>query len=138
MLAPSPNALHILLNLCQECAENNELVYNEAQNKEYGVFKEPAGFKDLYVPRFHLKDSVLGCVDKQKYLGVYISDDQKDGCNTCISRWIKAVYTHGNIIFNKFKHCSKVVTVKLFISYCNSSIVLNCGATICRNLLVKY
>ena len=37
-----------------------------------------------------------------------------------ISHQNKAVYTCGNIIINKFKHCCKEVTVKLFMSYCNS------------------
>ena len=116
LLAPSPNSLQKLLNLCQEYADSNELVYNESKTKSM-VFK-PAGMSDLYVPKFYLKGSVLSCVDKQKYLGVYISDDQKDDCD--ISRQIKAVYTRGNILINKFKHCSEDVKVKLFTSYCTS------------------
>ena len=40
------------------------------------MFKS-TGLKDLYVPKFYLKYSALSCVDKQKYLGVYIFDDKK-------------------------------------------------------------
>ena len=62
-----------------------------------------------------LKDGVLSCVDKDKYLGVHISDDQKDDFD--IYQQIKVVCICVNIIINKVKYCCEEVKVKLFMLY---------------------
>ena len=62
---------------------------------------------------------------KQKYVGVIITDDQKDECDT--RHQVKSVYSSENAIVQKFKHSIVEVKVKLCKSYCNSSIVHTSG-----------
>lgn len=125
LIAPSPNALQKLLNCCQKFADKNELVYNEKKTKCM-VFK-PNGFYDLHIPKFYLNNSMLNLVDKEKYLGVIVTEDQKDDCD--IKRQIRSIYSRGNILIRRFKHCSDDVKLKLFRSYCNS---LYCAQLWCQ------
>ena len=116
LLSPSPNALQRLLDCCHDFAIKNELVYNESKTKCM-VFK-PKCMSNLYVPCFYLNSVELLVTEKQKYLGVIITCDQEDNCD--IKRQIKSVYSRGNVLIRKFKHCTDNVKLKLFSSYCNS------------------
>ena len=116
LIGPSPRSLQVLLNLCEDFADRNELVYNEKKTKCM-VFM-PRKMNDLFVPDFKLKGATLNKVIKQKYLGVFLCENQMDDCD--IQRQMKSIYGRGNMLIRKFKFCTEEVKIKLFKAYCNS------------------
>ena len=67
IIARSPVALQILLDCCQECAEQSELVNNETKTKCM-VFKSQS-MLDLHVPIFYLNGAVLDKVRETEISG---------------------------------------------------------------------
>ena len=67
-------------------------------------------------------DIFMGCQkllfsETKKYLGCFIHDDLCDNNDT--KRQIRCVYTRGNILIKKFRHCTQEVKLKLFRAYCS-------------------
>ena len=116
LLAPSPHALQKLLNVCYDYSCDFELVYNSS--KTTCMVFLPKWLKHINVPTFNLGGLDLLYTDTKKYLGCFISSDQYDDCD--IKRQIKSVYSRGNVLISKFRHCSDAVKIKLFKSYCSS------------------
>ena len=77
----------------------------------------PQSMLDLHLSVFYLNGAVLDKVSKQIYMGIIVTDDQKDNCN--IQRQVKYVCSHGNVIIKRFNFYSDDANVKLFTSYCN-------------------
>ena len=116
LIASSPAALQILINICQAYARNNDIVYNS--KKTICMSFKPKCLKNLHVPTIYLNESPLKWVTNQKYLGVYFSDNVTDDRD--ITRELRALYAQGNIILRKFGKCSLQVKIQLFKSYCSN------------------
>ena len=138
LLASSPSALQKLLNICSTYADMVELKYN-AKKTKCMVVKCP-GYGNLKVPQFTLGHCVLNVTECTKYLGCFISNDLCDDSD--IKRQIRCIYTRGNILISKFKHCSDEVKSKLFKSYCSSFYGLNTWSShhmyVKKKLIVAY
>ena len=115
-MAPSPDELQELLNVCDKFATEHDIIYNVKKTKCMCI--KPRRFKDLYIPNITLNGDVLNFVTCHKYLGYNIDVSFTD--NKDISRQIRSIYAQGNIIVRKFKDCSPEVKSQLFKSYCNS------------------
>ena len=74
--------------------------------------------KHIHVPDVILNDKCLSWVEEHKYLGVFISFNMSD--NRDIQRQTRSTYARGNMLINKFRHCSSDVKLQLFKSYCTS------------------
>lgn len=116
VLAPSPSGLQKLLNICSKYAEENCLIFNESKTKCL-CFK-PQKFKNLYLPTLYLNNQSLLYVTEVKYLGILLSANFKDDID--ILRHVKYMYSSGNLIVNRFKHCSSEVKHLLFKTFCIS------------------
>lgn len=115
LIAPSPGALQKMLNICQEFAIDNSIVYNEKKTKLM-CFK-PKSLSDLYVPNIYLNNQHIHNVDNHRYLGMIIKDNLHDDYD--IVRQTKALYIRGNVVTRKFSKCTKEVKNSLFKSYCS-------------------
>lgn len=113
ILAPSPYALQVLLNVCETFALSNDMVYNV--KKTVAMCIKPRCFKDLTVPSIFLYGKELSWVDEHKYLGIFITSCQSDFRD--IRRQMRAIYARGNILIRKFGKCSVEVKLQLFRSY---------------------
>ena len=114
ILAPSPDALQKLIDICFKFADNNEMVVNE--KKTYVMCVKPKSLKKLRVPNVYLNGKPLSFIDKHKYLGVIFSEHQSD--NDDIGRQTRSIYARGNMLIKRFKLCNDNVKVQLFKSYC--------------------
>lgn len=116
ILAPSATALQKLLSICFMYARDNSILFN-AKKTKCMCFK-PGKKSKLYIPQVTLNKEPLKWVSDCKYLGVSIEDSGKD--NLDIKRHVRSMYTRGNLLINRFKHCTDDVKTRLFQSYCSS------------------
>ena len=63
LLAPSPKALQMLIDICVPFGIENDIVYNEEKTKCMCV--KPSVMKELYVPTFHLGHLNIKAVEKE-------------------------------------------------------------------------
>ena len=116
LMAPSAEALQMLLDECDKYAKQTELTYNT--KKTVCMLVRPKWLKDLKSPHITLNGSTLDFVDNHCYLGVQLSQDVKDELD--MKKQMKSIYARGNGLIRQFKHCNSDVKVKLFKSYCSS------------------
>ena len=116
LLAPSPNALQSLIDVCVEFAKENGLVFNAKKTKCMCV--KPAIFHKLYVPNFFLDGHIVTVVENEIYLGFNICSKKSD--DESIKKEMRNLYARGNVLIRNFKHCTNVVKVALFKSFCSS------------------
>lgn len=138
LLAPSPTALQKLINICETYAYNNDILYNAKKTQCMCI--KPRDLKKLYVPDVFLNNNALTWTKKQKYLGVYITDDRCDRDD--LSRELRALYARGNLILRKFSKCNNDVKRHLFKMYfsnlyCNQ-LWSNYGVEDVRKVKVAY
>ena len=113
IIAPSPCALHQLINICVEFSNDNFVKFNDTKSN-FMCFK-PGKFSDLHIPIIKLNNEPLSNIPNYKYLGIFINDQCCD--NVDISRHVRSVYTRGNMFISRFKNCSDDVKVCLFTSF---------------------
>ena len=116
LIAPSPRALQILIDISYNFAVNSHLVYNLKKTKTMCI--TPPRRKDVTCPPFLLNDTVLTHVYSQSYLGFFINSEMCD--EDSVDDVIRSVYIRGNTIKRKFMSCTENVKVKLFQTYCSS------------------
>lgn len=116
ILAPSPTALQRLINVCETYANNNDIQYNVEKTRCMCI--KPKDLKNIYVPEVYLNGNALSWTNKQKYLGVYITDNRYDSED--LSREVRALYARGNLILRKFSKCNNDVKCHLFKMYFNN------------------
>ena len=121
LIAPSPNALQKLLNVCNEFVNCNDLVFNVKKTKCMMIASDV--IKDLDFPNVYLNGNVITIVQKEKYLGFYITNDCCD--DSSIVAAMRGLYSRGNMLRRNFKQCNDNVKIRLFQSYCSS---LYCGS----------
>ena len=120
LLAPSPNALQKLLNVCDKFATENELIFNPKKTK--CICFTSKKLSKISIPCLYLNGNILAWVQEQKYLGVMLSDNQKDDCD--VLRQMRSFYSRGNTLIRKFRTCSSQVKSQLFKTNCAN---LYCG-----------
>ena len=116
LLAPTPQALQKLLNICEQYAADVELLYNT--KKTFCMMVTPKWLKYIDVPHIYLNDKELTFVQEHKYLGIIISCKMCDDLD--IKQQTRALYARGNTLISKFRKCDLNVKIKLFKTYCNS------------------
>ena len=67
LLAPSPTALQILIDICSKYFASHRLVINYEKSKCVAIY--PKSLKDLYFPKLFVNGSLLNNVEKETYLG---------------------------------------------------------------------
>ena len=132
VLAPSWDALQLLLDICEESADQLDILFNS--NKSVCMTFPPED-KDKIVnkcfPCFVLNGKQLQFVNSFKYLGHVITTSLSD--NEDVNRVVKGMFIRCNTLFNKFSQCSLDVKKTLFKSLC----VCVYGVALWDNLLVK-
>jgi len=116
ILAPSPAALQELINVCEQFASENDMVYNVSKSRCIAFI--PSCYKNINIPKLFLGNSPLVWVSSHKYLGAMLTSDLTDDCD--IERQLHATYVRGNVLVHKFRNCCENVKLKLFQSYCSS------------------
>ena len=73
IMAPSPKGLQKLIDICDNFAGNNDMLFN-AKKTVCMCIKRSSSVK-LRIPDLYLGNNKLSWLTRHKYLGVYISDD---------------------------------------------------------------
>ena len=113
LLAPSPDALQSLLDICNQYASEHCIKYNSRKTVCMTIL--PKWLKSFSVPDFKLNGSKLKTVKQQKYLGVFITDTFTDDLD--INRQVRSTYCIGNMIISRFRFCTEDVKLQLFKTY---------------------
>ena len=116
LLAPSPKALQILIDICAAYAKDNDLIFNAKKTKTMCI--KPKLLKCLYVPKFYLDETVICSVDHETYLGFIVNKEFTD--NDHMSKEMRNIYARGNMLIRNFKHCTNDVKIKLYRTFCSS------------------
>ena len=69
IMAPSPAALQLLLDICDRFAQSNDMVYNAKKTVCMAIL--PKRLKKINVPNLYLTVSCLKWVHEHKYLGLF-------------------------------------------------------------------
>ena len=93
----------------------------------------PRDMAKLTVPKFFIDDSPITVVDQQCYLGVLLNSACSD--NADIKTQVRSLYVRGNMILQKFGHCSDEVKGQLFRNYCTSFYCLSLWSAFNRTTL---
>ena len=123
IIAPSPTSLQELFDICADFAVSNFIIFNEKKTKCMRF--KPNSLNDLFVPTLCLND--VPFVTSTNYLGVIIQDKDQDDDD--IMRYVKSLYSRGNMLISHFKTCSSSIKVKLFNSLAMPMAVI-CGQRI--------
>ena len=116
LIAPSPVALQKLINICEEYAISNDILYNT--KKPVCMCFLPKVLQNCDIPGITLNDSNLEWVLEYKYLGIFISSNLCDSRD--IKRQLRSIYARGNTLVRKFGKCTDQVKLELFRSYCSN------------------
>ena len=125
LIASSVYALQKLLNICDDFAMKNSIIFNE--NKSYCIYFRSRKLKNVTPGSVMLRGSNIKIVDSEKYLGHILTSNLKDSDD--IERQKRLFYARGNTIVRKFKFCSVAVKRILFKAYCTS---FYCSALWCK------
>jgi len=118
LLAPSWSALQSLIDVLFTSADRINMKFN-ADKTVCMVFNPTVSRKIVAHNFFQFTagNDKLEFVDRFKYLGNIITKDLRD--DEDIEREIKCLFTRCNVLISRFKHCSWLVKLKLFRSYCS-------------------
>ena len=120
LLAPSSQAMHLLIKQCETFVNSHSMIYNV--KKSVCMCVKPKWLNNMTVPSITLNGRILEYSSVQKYLGVLINSNFND--NDDQKRQLKSIYSSGNILIRKFRQCTDDVKDHLFQMYCTS---LYCG-----------
>jgi hypothetical protein len=121
LVCPSISALRKLIRICEQYAEQHDIIYNA--KKTVCMCFESSRLKFDRLPCIYLCGEKLNFVDNCTYLGHIICNDRKDNCD--IRRQYRALCVRANVLLRRFAACSKTVKTQLFTSYCGN---VYCGA----------
>ena len=93
VLAPSPKALQMLIDIFVAFGIKNDIVYNEQKTKCMCI--KPSVMKNLYIAMFHLGHLNIKAVAKETYLGYIINTDISDDDH--IIKEIRNIYARENM-----------------------------------------
>ena len=116
LLAPSPSALRILLNICDSYSSRYDILYST--EKTLCMIFWPKNYKFKYNPTFRIQNEDLEYTEEFKYLGVLINPTLSD--NNEILKRAGKMYAAGNTVISKFKNCSNQCKNLMFQMYCSN------------------
>ena len=117
LISPSPTGLQKLLQICQQYALDNDMIYNAKKTVCMLISKRPNKY-NMQIPQMFLDGNLLKWTSEHQYLGVLISSDFSDDAD--IKRQRKSIYAKGNILIRKFRNCTENIKDQLFQSYCSN------------------
>ena len=85
-------------------------------------------FKDVQVPLFFLNGNKIVHVNKEKYLGYVICDNNTDDDD--MQREIRSIFAKVNTLCRNFRECDDMVKSKLFRATVLASTAVHFGRTI--------
>jgi hypothetical protein len=146
VLAPSPTALQMLLNLCSEFATSNSIVFNVIKTK--CMYIVPKTLKKLYVPDFYLNNENIHLVKEEKYLGIIFDNnlinllsDERD-----MKRHQRSIYTAADICSSlsfaiapmtlNYFYLEAIVTIFMVVSF--GAIIVPLCLPSCRLLITMF
>ena len=116
LLAPSANALRILMNLANTCASELHLSFNYEKTKVMIFRHHRLKYQFNLSNCFHINGMPIEIVPSIKYLG-YVITDKLDYAED-FSRVKSKFYADFNVILRHFHFADKDVKVFLFKQYC--------------------
>ena len=116
LMAPTAEALQILIDACQAYAATHDIIYNTTKTECMVI--PPKNSKVTYVKSALLNGCALKFVNSFTYLGHIITEDIRDDCD--ILKQNRKLTAIGNTILRKFSFCTQEVKLELFRSYCYS------------------
>jgi hypothetical protein len=138
LLAPSAQALQLLVNQCELFAGCHDILYNT--KKSVCMCIKPRNFKFDIPNNVLLNGKLLKNVTSEKYLGVLVANNCKDDPD--IEQQCRSLYSRGNVLIRNFKSCSEDVKCHLFRAYCSniycSFLWSNFNVETMRRLKVAY
>ena len=111
VFSPSVKGLQKVVNVCQEYAANNCIIFNN--NKTVSMIHHNKKFKVNIEPNIILDGRCIKFVNSVKYLGVLITNDLFDDLD--INRLLGYLYCIGNTLRSKFHNCSSQVKDVFFV-----------------------
>ena len=109
--SPPATALQKLLDIRSVYSDKHDIVYNV--NKSVCMVINSAKYKITNLPRVYLAGVLLEYVERYKYLGIQVRNDDYD-----ITRQLRSIILRTNILLRTFSRCSIEVKLHLFQSYC--------------------
>ena len=117
ILAPAASDLQKLLIICEEFANEHDLVFN--CNKSWCMCILPKCSKIVNIPSVTLQNTRILYVNTFKYLGVFINDNCSDDDDN-VKRQLRSLYARSIMLRKKFFNCSEEVKAKLYTTYCSN------------------
>ena len=118
LLAPSPSALRIMLQLCEQFAECRGLRFNPAKTQLIRFSYSPSTI--LCNAKFSFCGHTLSFVDTVSHLGVLLHYNLSDAYDHDINMKIRDLVKKSNCLITYFPSVGPVILTKLFQSYCLS------------------
>lgn len=116
LVAPSPRALQLLIDVSFKFSKQNYLKYNIKKTKSICIC--PESRKGVICPQFYLDNLYIKHVLSHSYLGVFINSEMCD--DDSVDAVIKSTYQRGNMIKRNFFNCTEDVKIRLFQTYCSN------------------
>ena len=108
LISLSSTGMQQLLNICQNCAMDQQLLYN--RSKSYSLCFKSKSIK-ITQPSFYLNLLKFPIVENCRYLGITISTKNSD---LDVKRQMREIYANTNLLLRKFFKCSVDVKCYLF------------------------
>ena len=116
VFAPTTAGLQSLVDKCVTYADEHNIVFNV--DKTQCVYIVPKKFKSTRFAPIKLNNCDVKVVEKVKYLGTWICEDNSDDCD--IKTNMYAHYVRANTLVSKFHYCSVPVKAYLYNAYCGN------------------
>ena len=114
LISLSSSGMQHLLNICNEYAATQKLLYNGS--KSFSLCFKKNTLK-VSAPSFYLDQMKIPTVKQCRYLGITISTQNSD---IDLKRQMRKLYANVNLLLRKFSKCSVGVKCFLFKTYCSN------------------
>ena len=114
LISLSSSGMQHLLNICNEYATTQKLLYNGS--KSFSLCFKKNTLK-VSAPSFYLDQMKIPTVKQCRYLGISISTLNSD---IDLKRQMRKLYANVNLLLRKFSKCSVGVKCFLFKTYCSN------------------
>lgn len=132
-MAPTPEALQKLINVCQAFALRNDMMYNVTKSLCLAFL--PVALRDSHLPSMFIGVNKLKWKTTHSYLGYIIVTDGSDDMD--MFRQIRSFYARGNGLVRNFGSCSKEVKLELFRTFFNNVYMGHLWYKYCKSNFVK-
>jgi hypothetical protein len=118
LIAPTPDAMRKMLNICDKFAAEFSIVFNAKKSKCLVFQPKRGGITIPSSPSFYIGGNVIEIVDKWPHLGHIITSECNDEADILNRR--NSLINQINQVLCYFKHLSSPVKMKLLAVYCSS------------------